>query len=174
MTTEQAVNPCLGERCEECGQERQHDNHAPGFTGRMHLWEPHEHVPLECSARVYRDFFGCDVRFHAHHICYRHEEHGVTRPKGERHFIPDIIYAPSTSEAWLAMRDVLAEAQRRGWFADIDVSPEGASMRFGTNRAREADGSPWFDDAGAALPRAVALAAWAAHRAAGEVNDENR
>ncbi len=126
-----------------------------------HDFQPHEHVPYECSAQFYRDFFGCD----ASPMDGRPECNcvgGVHRNRASiTGVLPDPIYAPEAPESWLAMKGVLAEGGRRGWFADIDVTSESASVRFATNPANEADGSPWFKDSLEGLPRAVILAAWA-------------
>jgi len=77
----------------------------------------------------------------------------------------DIIYAPHSEQARLAMFAVLDEIARHGWAVTID-SFHGSDDPFAwTVAVDDEDGDQIYSGVGDSLPAAVALAALGAHHA---------
>jgi len=174
MTTETRARPaCLMDVCQKCrkpenwretaivhGDTEQSTNYRhrkdgwPALQSFQHEFVGHTHS-VECSAKAFAAIFGCEAYATPTGIVW-------CATDGHEQFHPcDIIASPGTDEAWLAMRDVLEEVQRRGYWYFIE---EGASE--GCANAHVGKKGP--DDGPIAItydqppPAAVALAAWAA------------
>lgn len=145
---------------------------GPDDDHHGHEFKPHQHS-IGCSARFWREVMGCDFYFGDDGVptyCVVPGAHVA-----ERHFhapftstIVDIIGSPETDEAWLAMLDVLAEAERRDWGFEIVATSGQPAVQFWVPDLPGAVASEPFEIV-KELPRAVILAAWTAHRATASI-----
>lgn len=176
MTSQVRIQPCSEERCDarvfiNRGNGDVADEPCDFLSGASiheddHEFVPHTHVP-ECDARWWREVMGCDAKvldnglircariFASSDVDWDHCD--------ERHPDGIVTLAPVLSgTAWEAVPVMLAEIERREWWALIEAERmDNAIVRLLDNNAGEYDdplvGSIIYQQP---LPRALALALW--------------
>jgi hypothetical protein len=168
-TTTTELAACLDETCETCGVGSEVDasmHRGEGEPGTNHEFEPHTHS-LKCSAAFWR-LMGCEPVMvigdgvewptylrcaSSEDLCHEARLHPLTSRR-RPDILADSLGSPDSPEAWMAMKDVLKEIERRGWAWEADPVQFSIWENVKPDLALEP-----YDGESAGLPRAVALAA---------------